>query len=135
MDVANTNVRSNLEHSLDNNLLKQFHQASFISSTPQKNARLGNGIASRNLIICVAFHPVVLETRATEQLRGTSCFFFHFVHLKIMLVAPSSYLNNVAPFLKNNTPLGNIQFMPYTKQSSSNAWEKRQVGNCVLFLL
>ena len=41
----------------------------------------------------------------------------------------------VAQYMKNSTPLSNVRFVPYKKQSNSNAWEKSQVGNCLLFVL
>ena len=34
--------------------------------------------------------------------------------------------------MRNNTPLGNVRFVPYKKNSSSNCWEKREGGLILL---
>ena len=34
--------------------------------------------------------------------------------------------------MRNNTPLSNVRFVPYKKNSSSNSWEKREGGPIVV---
>ena len=34
--------------------------------------------------------------------------------------------------MRNNTPLSNVRFVPYKKNSSSNSWEKREGGPIIL---